>query len=131
LQSNGSRFSLVFGRSLGRVVVDIHGELDAASAGQLTHGLRDLIEGQGNRQIVLDLRGMTLIDPSGLAVLVDAHKRIQRNAGSLVLSGASPEMMRAFEAAGLANVFNFTPAWAHPAHGDGRLESGRSADLGA
>ena len=131
MQANGSRFSLVFRRSLGRVVVDIHGALDASTAGQLRHRLADLIEGQGNRQLVLDLRETTLIDPRGLAVLVDAHKRIQRIAGSLVLSGASPDVIRQFEAAGLANVFNLTPAWAHPAYGDGPVESDRSAGLGA
>ena len=131
MQTNGSRFSLVFGRSLGRVVVHIHGALDAATAGQLRHRLADLIEGQGNRQLVLDLRETTLIDARGLSVLVDAHKRIQRIAGSLVLSGASPDLVRTFEAAGLSNVFNLTPAWAHPAHGDGPAESDRSAELGA
>jgi len=130
LQSDGTRFSLVFRRSLGRVVVDIRGALDASTAGQLRHRLADLIEGQGNRQLVLDLRETTLIDSPGLAVLVDAHKRIQRIAGSLVLSGASPVVMQGFEAAGLANVFNFTPAWAHPAYG-GPVESDRSAGLGA
>ena len=131
MPSNGSRFSLAFGRSLGRVVVAIAGVLDASTAGQLSHRLADLIEGQGNRQLVLDLRETTHIDARGLSVILDAHKRIQRNAGSLVVSGASPDVIGTFEAAGLANVFQFTPAWAHPAHGDGPLESGRSAGLGA
>lgn len=131
MHSNGSRFSLVFGRSLGRVVVDISGSLDASTAGQLRHRLADLIEGQGNRQLVLDLKEMTRIDATGLSVFVDAHKRIRRNAGELVLSGASPEVMRVFEAAGLDNVFTLTPAWEHPAHGDGPVESGRSTGVGA
>jgi len=131
LPSNESRFSLVFGRSLGRVVIEIGGSLDATTSGQLKHRLADLIEGQGNRQLVIDLRETTLVDSRGLAVMVDARKRIQRNAGSMVLSGASPDVIRVFEAADLANVFNLTSPWAHPAHGDGPLESGRSAGLGA
>ncbi len=129
--SNGSRLSLVFGRSLGRVVVEISGPLDATSAGQLRHRLTDLVDGQGNRHVVLDLRGMTLVDSAGLSVLIHAHKRIQMNAGQLVFSGASPEVLRVFEAAGLDKVFCLTPSWMHPAHGDGPAESGRSAGLGA
>lgn len=129
--SNGSRFSLLFARSLGRVVVDVIGPLDVNTAGQLRHRLTDLIDGQGNRQLVLDLRGMTLVDSAGLSVLIHAHKRIQMNAGDLVLSGASPEVLAVFEAAGLDKVFTLTPSWMHPAHGDGPRESGRSTGLGA
>jgi len=130
LLSNGSRLSLVFGRSLGRVVVDVHGSLDASTAGQLRHRLTDLIDGQGNRHLVLDLREMTSVDPAGLSVLVHAHKKVQRNAGDLVLSGASPAVLRVFERAGLDKVFSLTPSWLHPSHGDGPPEP-RSAGLGA
>jgi len=130
LLSNGSRLSLVFGRSLGRVVVDVHGPLDASTAGQLRHRLTDLIDGQGNRHLVLNLREMTLVDRAGLSVLVHAHKKVQRNAGHLVLSGASPAVLRVFERAGLHKVFSLTPSWLHPSHGDGPPES-RSAGLGA
>ena len=129
--SNGSRLSLVFGRSLGRVIVEVNGPLDATTAAQLRHRLTDIIDGQGNRRLVLDLRGMTLVDGAGLSVLIHAHKRVQMNAGQLVMSGASPEVLGVFEDAGLDKVFSLTPSWMHPAHGDGPSESGRSTGLGA
>ncbi len=129
--SNGSRLSLVFGRSLGRVIVEVNGPLDATTAGQLRHRLTDLIDGQGNRDMVLDLRGMTLIDGGGLSVLIQAHKRMQMNDGRLIMSAASPEALRLFEDAGLDKVFSLTPSWMHPAHGDGPPASGRSTGLGA
>jgi stage II sporulation protein AA (anti-sigma F factor antagonist) len=116
MQSNGE-FSLAFGRAFGAVVVDIHGALDADSAGVLRDRLTDVIDGQGNRHLVMDLAGTTRIDATGLAVLLDAHTRIQKNAGTLVLSGASPGVLFTVEAAGLDKVFTLTPAWAHPAHG--------------
>ncbi len=127
--SNGSRLSLVFGRSLGRVIVEVNGPLDADTAGQLRHRLTDLIDGQGNRHVVLDLRGTTVVDATGLSVLIHAHKRVQMNAGQLVMSGASPEVLRVLEVAGLDKVFCLTPSWMHPAHGDGPPES--STGLGA
>jgi anti-anti-sigma factor len=121
VQVEGPEFSLSFRRSRGRVVVDVRGALDLHAAAQLRHRLVDLIDGQGNRQFVLDLQEMTLIDSRGLSVLVDAHKRIHRNAGDLVLSGVTPDVARAFKVAGLDKVFTFTPAWEHPAYGDGQV----------
>jgi len=127
LTSNGPTFSLVFGRAFGAVVVDIHGALDGDTAGQLRDRLVDVIDGQGNRHLVMDLVGTTLVDATGMAVLLDAHKRIQRNAGTLVLSGASPGVLLALEGAGLDKILTLTPAWAHPADGRRAAHSRPSA----
>ncbi len=130
LQASDAEFSLVFGRALGKVVVSIHGPVDARTAPELRHRLRDLIDGQGNRHVVLDLRGTTLVDPAGLTVFVNAHKRMQRIAGELVLSGPSPDVISAFRTAGLDKIFTLTPAWAHPAYGFGRSNAGDRAGWG-
>ena len=111
---------MTFGRALGKVVVTVHGSLDGDTAPELRDRLVDLIEGQGNRQLVLELRETTSIDRAGVAVLVDALKRLQRNAGSLVLSGPGPELVKALAAAGVDKAFAITPAWAHPAYGNGQ-----------
>lgn len=120
MQHQGSEFSLTFGRALGKVIVSVYGAVDAQNAPQLRDRLIDLIDGQGNRHLVLDLSEMTLIDATGLSVFVDALKRIRRMAGKLVLSGPGPHIVREFEAAGLDRVFEITPAWSHPSYGYGR-----------
>ena len=115
--SNGPDFSLVFSRALGKVVVHIHGALDSASAPALKDRLVDVIDSQGNRQVVLDLRGMTSVDLSGLLVLVDALKRMEEHGGDLVLSGPTRSVVQAFRAAGFDEAFVITPVWTHPARG--------------
>ena len=95
------------------------GALDVDTAPELRHRLTDLIEGQGNRHLVVELHGVTSIDRSGIAVLVDALKRLQRNAGSLVLSGPAEDIVSALVAAGVHKAFAMTPAWAHPTQGGG------------
>ncbi|MCA1707505.1 MAG: STAS domain-containing protein [Actinobacteria bacterium] len=120
-------FSLGFSRAFGKVIVHIHGRLDADTAQELKDRLVDVIDGQGNRQLVVDLRGMTLIDTAGLSVLVDASERLQTKGGELVLSGQSSQVAHAFAAAGLDATFEFTPAWAHRAHGGARAHLGTSA----
>ena len=119
MQANGPDFSLVFGRALGKVIVSIHGPVDAHTAPELRHRLADLIDGQGNRHLVLDLRGMTRVDPAGLSVFVDAHKRMHRIAGDLVFSGPPPAIVSAFRSSGLDKIFSVTPEWSHPAMGYG------------
>ena len=110
-------FSLVFSRTLGKVVVHIHGALDAAAAPALKDRLIDIIDSQGNRQVVLDLRAMTSVDLAGLLVLVDALKRMDGHGGDLVLSGPTPAVTQSFRAAGFDEAFMITPVWTHPARG--------------
>jgi anti-anti-sigma factor len=126
----GSYLSLVFSRVLGRVVVDIHGPLDASTAQELRARLVDVIETQGNRELVLDLRGMTAIDGAGFAVLVDALKRTRRDGGELVLSGPTSAVTQAFREAGLDQAFVMTPAWTHPARGRPATRRNRPSDWG-
>lgn len=116
---NHSEFSLAFSRALGKVVVHIHGALDAGSAPALRDRLVDVIDGQGNRQVVLDLCGMTHVDMDGMLVLVNALKRMDEYDGELLLSGPTPSVAQTFRAAGLDEMFAITPAWAHPARGVG------------
>ncbi|MFN2505070.1 MAG: STAS domain-containing protein [Acidimicrobiales bacterium] len=125
---DGADFSIVFSRALGRVIVHVHGALDWNTAHQLKHRLIDVIDGQGNRDLVLDLKGMTSIDSGGIAVLVDALKRLQKRGGDLVLSGPTATVAAALEAVGLDKVFDITPAWSHPSNGEVRNNvSGRVA----
>ncbi len=121
-----SDFSLVFGRALGKVIVTIQGPVDAETAPELKDRLVDLIDGQGNRQVVLDLRGTTSIDCAGLSVLVDALKRIQKYAGEMVLSGPPGPVMDTLASSGLGQAFAITPAWSHPAYGYGRTTDRRA-----
>ena len=130
MQANDSEFSLVFSRALGKVVVSVQGPVDARTAPELRDRLRDLIEGQGNRHVVLELTDMTLVDAAGLSVFVDAHKRMQRIAGEIVFSGPSPDVVRALRSANLDKIFTISPAWAHPAYGYGRTIGRDCAEWG-
>ena len=52
----------------GDAVVTVRGDIDTETAGQLWEYLSFLV-GQGHRHIVLDLRGLILIDSTGVEVL--------------------------------------------------------------
>lgn len=124
------KFSLAFSRALGKVVVHVHGPLDATTAPDLEARLVDVIDNQGNRQVVLDLRGMTSIDANGLFVLADALKRMDDHGGELLLSGPARAVEGQLRAVGLEETFGITPEWTHPARG-GIGASGRWLHDGA
>ena len=90
-------FSIVIGRRLGTVVVNVHGELDMARAGQLGNILVDLIDGQGNLSLVVDLHDATTSDPDSLSVFVDAAERARRRGGVVELDGGDGLSLRGLD----------------------------------
>ena len=50
-----------------------------------------------NEEIVLDLRGVTFIDSSGVRAILDAHRRCDQMGGSLTATPASPQVQRVLE----------------------------------
>ncbi|HEX3622609.1 MAG TPA: STAS domain-containing protein [Acidimicrobiales bacterium] len=95
---------LAIARAFGSVVVTVHGVLDARTSESLAHALDDLIEGQGNLFVVIDLRDMAVTDPGGLGVLAKARHSLEERKGRLLLAAPSKETEEALRRAGLAEV---------------------------
>jgi anti-anti-sigma factor len=83
-----SSFALSFARIDGLVRVTVSGDLAACGAEQLRDALFDLIEGQGNLSIVLDLAGVTFVDATGLEVLTRALSWMRGRGGTIALVGS-------------------------------------------
>jgi anti-sigma B factor antagonist len=102
--------SLTFARLDGQVLVKIAGELDGYTAGQLSDALCDVIQGQGNRSLILDLADMTFIDSNGLNVLVRALQWTGERGGTITLAGPRPQAAKVFEIVGFDKVFSIAVA---------------------
>ena len=87
----------------GPAIVTMRGDIDSHTATQLWQYLGYLIL-QGHHHIVLDLRGMILIDSAGVDVLARAATWTRRKGGELVLRSASPELVEQLELARLAGA---------------------------
>lgn len=72
---------IVAGRYQHTVVVTVHGELDLPRAVLLGDILADLIEGQGNMSLLVDLHDATAADAEPLSVFTDAAERARRQGG--------------------------------------------------
>ncbi len=75
----GSTISIVIRRQLGTVVVIVRGELDALGSELLAAAISDLVDGQGNLDVVVDLVGLAKLAPPTLeAIAAGAHASAQR-----------------------------------------------------
>jgi anti-sigma B factor antagonist len=93
---------------MGVVVVTAHGPLDAANGAVLKSVLADLIEGQGNMNVVVDLHDVGWVDPSSLGVLVASAASAARRGGGLTLADPCETVAAELEASGLGPAVTVT-----------------------
>ena len=82
------------------------GELDIATVGRLDERLRELREAGGKR-FVLDLRGLTFIDSTGLRLVFELDSFARRDGIELSLVSGPRAVQRVFEVAGIAGLLPF------------------------
>ena len=85
------------------------GELDLATVETLRSVLDEAIAGTLNtaRRLVLDLRGLSFIDSTGLHLLVALDQRAQRDAFELTLLAPAAPIDRAIQLSGLDRILPF------------------------
>lgn len=86
------------------LIVRLSGELDHHTAPELRTALDRAIDGDGVRDIVLNLSALSFMDSSGIGVLLGRHKKVQSVGGRLVVCGLGPTVRRIFELAGLLKI---------------------------
>ena len=76
-------------------IVTVSGELDLASAPHLDERLRACED--GTHTVLVDLRGLTFMDSSGLRVILAADARARSRGGRLLLVPGPPGVQRVFQ----------------------------------
>lgn len=85
------RESLTVTRALGIVIVTLRGHVDAHLDDLLRHVLADLIEDQGNRDLIVDVEHAQAVSATTVAVISSARDRMRGRGGTLRLSyGLTP-----------------------------------------
>jgi len=91
-------------RDGGRLTLRVRGEVDRDTAGRLRADLRRVIAGAGVDRLVVDLRGVPLVDAAGVAALVDAASAAAVADVELSLTGAQPLVARILGVSGLQSL---------------------------
>ena len=102
-ESAPAQASIIVSRNRGTVVVTVHGELDLPRAGDLGAMLADLIDGQGNLSVVVDLHDATASDADCLSVFTDAAERARRHGGMIKVTEPPAPLYSALQLRGLDN----------------------------
>jgi anti-sigma B factor antagonist len=87
-----------------RTFLNLSGELDLATVGELETALNDRLS--AGEDVVVDLRGLAFMDSSGVRALVGAHQSAQSGNGSLTIVRAprGNEVDRVIDVSGIATA---------------------------
>ncbi len=83
----------------GSTLVEVEGEIDLSTAPQLQREL--LASAQGSPVVVVDLRGVTFIDSTGVGVLFRTSKQVTAAGGELRVVCAPGAVRRVLKVSGL------------------------------
>ncbi|MFI6095471.1 STAS domain-containing protein [Lentzea sp. NPDC051213] len=84
-------------------VLAVTGELDIDTVPVLSARLDADVTG---KQAVLDLSGLQFMDSTGLALVLDWHRRLAEAGGQLRIAGTQAPVQRLFELADVASVLS-------------------------
>jgi len=85
------------------VLITLLGELDLASTAELTAAFDEVVGGE--KDIVVEMAGLTFIDSTGMAVLVRARRSAEQAGRSVTLRRVQPNVAKTLALAGLDKVF--------------------------
>jgi anti-sigma B factor antagonist len=89
-------------------VLPLEGEIDLHVSPRVERALASIIK-KRPAHIVVDLSGVTFIDSSGLAALINAMQDVTKYGGKLTLSGIRSDVRAIFEIARLDQIFVIDP----------------------
>ncbi len=92
----------------GVLTLRFQGELDHHVSSDALEALSERIDAFLPRKCVLDLRGLSFMDSSGIALILRAEKIMRELDGSLCLSNVQEQPMRVLRAAGAEKRLNIT-----------------------
>lgn len=75
--------------------VDLEGEMDMAAVDPFSRGISQLED--EDRDILVDLRGLTFLDSSGLHQLVELHERSMKAGRTVEIVGTPNRLTKLFE----------------------------------
>ncbi len=90
----------------GVLTAVINGELDHHTAGEVRHALDTEIEEKAIKRLVMDFKGVTFMDSSGIGIIVGRYKKLEAMGGETFIINLSPQVDKILEISGIKGVIN-------------------------
>ena len=88
-------------------ILELNGQLDSISAGQVEKTLDELVEKKQNR-IVIDLHNVNYISSAGWGIFLGILKEVKNSKGDIKLAGLTDEVKEVFQ---LLELGSFLPTY--------------------
>jgi len=89
------------------LVVQVSGEFDMVVADAFRERVDQYLETGRTKNLILDFRGVSFIDSSGLGAILGRYKKICRVNGRMAVVGANPPVKKVLEISGIMKVVSF------------------------
>lgn len=86
------------------LTLTLHGELDHHGANGLIERLDRAIEASLPLQLVMDMKNVSFMDSSGIAVVMRAKQRMRELGGTLALVHVPAQPKKVFDASGISRI---------------------------
>ncbi len=91
-----------------KLIVHIAGEIDHHTAQSLLTSITTLLDTQHPLSVVIDFSGITFMDSSGIAVVLNCYRRMKELRGTLEIISVAPQAKRVLSTAGLDRLMSIT-----------------------
>lgn len=91
-------------RDADRAICAIEGDIDIARSPELRKFFDSLIK-KNEKKVLVDFAGVSYIDSSGLATLIEMHQRLKKSGGSMRCCGMNQKIKNTFEITKLHKLF--------------------------
>jgi stage II sporulation protein AA (anti-sigma F factor antagonist) len=89
------------------LVVRIGGEMDLAVAEYIRQEIDRRFSREGAKNILLDLKGVTFMDSSGLGVVLGRYKKVAAIGGRMAIIHVAPQVKRVLDVAGVNKLMDY------------------------
>lgn len=86
------------------IAVVLKGEIDHHRVDELKTQLDEIIESTHPRRMILDFKNVTMMDSSGVGLVLGRYKRISENGGTLFVKRLNKQVDLVFKVSGLYQI---------------------------
>lgn len=84
--------------------VNLSGELDHHTSGQLRNRLNQVMEGSAINHLVFNLKQLDFMDSSGIGIILGRYNQVKKTNGTVMVIGLRPLVKKTFEMSGLSQI---------------------------
>ena len=89
----------------GTVIIELKGKLVGGSLSDRMNRTLDNLLAQGKKNIVVDLSGITILNSSGMGILISGYSKVNNNGGALKLANITNKIQGLLSITKLNSIF--------------------------